>query len=239
MEETRNEFGERVIRVENADEFWQVYEKGEGRFSDRRARRPRAARCVEANRRDRVRAMPALLIVLAAVAWMQPGFVLAQDEEPLDLSKYDAFLEPHVSESKPCSEAGGIDRFELCNTCRPMRLLVEDLDKSAKAIGLTRDRLQVTVESRLRAARLYTEDYAGHGLSVRVGVVRRSFGLTAEYFKRLSDPVTGETSIASTWQEVSFGAHGDNPGFIVQNLSEIVDKFLVEYLRVNEEDCPR
>ena len=32
MEETRNEFGERVIRVENADEFWQAYEKGEGEF---------------------------------------------------------------------------------------------------------------------------------------------------------------------------------------------------------------
>ena len=32
MEEMNNEFGERVIRVENADEFWQVYEKGEGEF---------------------------------------------------------------------------------------------------------------------------------------------------------------------------------------------------------------
>ena len=29
MEETRNEYGERVVRVENADEFWEVFEKGE------------------------------------------------------------------------------------------------------------------------------------------------------------------------------------------------------------------
>ena len=32
MEETRNEFGERVIRVETEEEFCQVYEEGQGRF---------------------------------------------------------------------------------------------------------------------------------------------------------------------------------------------------------------
>ena len=30
--EERIENGERIIRVENADEFWQVYEEGEGEF---------------------------------------------------------------------------------------------------------------------------------------------------------------------------------------------------------------
>ena len=61
-----------------------------------------------------------------------------------------------------------------------------------------------------------------------------------KYLKSLYDPVSGRTSsLATTWESGSFGTHGDDPGFIVQSLSEHLDKFLVEYLRVNEEDCPR
>ena len=186
--------------------------------------------------------MPALLIAVAVVAGIQPGLALAQDEEPLDLSKYDAFLETYVSESKPCSGAGGVDRFTLCNACRPMRLVVEDLIKGAKAIGLTRDRLQITAESRLRAARLYTEDYAkskGTSLYVNVGVVGGAWSLHVEYCKVVSDPVSGETNMAPTWKASSLGTHSGDPGYIIQALSEELDKFLVEYLRVNEKDCPR
>ena len=32
MEETRNEFGERVVKVENAEEFWHVYDHVDGEF---------------------------------------------------------------------------------------------------------------------------------------------------------------------------------------------------------------
>ena len=92
--------------------------------------------------------MPALLIAFVIVAGIQPGLALAQ-EDGLD----DLF-------TKHCSEADDVNRFELCNACRPMGLMVGPLGKNAKAVGLTMDRLQVTAESRLRAARLYTEDYA-------------------------------------------------------------------------------
>ena len=34
-----------------------------------------------------------------------------------------------------------------------------------------------------------------------------------------------------------FGAHGQNANFIVSSLSELLDKFLAEYLRVNEAAC--
>ena len=56
--------------------------------------------------------MPALLVALAIVVGIQPGLALDQ-EDGLD----DLFTEP-------CSEADDADRFELCNVCRPMRLLV-------------------------------------------------------------------------------------------------------------------
>lgn len=186
--------------------------------------------------------MPALLIVLAIVIGIQSGLTVAQDEEPIDLSKYDAFLEPHVSESKPCSTATNRDRFQLCNACRPMELVVKDLSADAASIGLTMETLQAAAESRLRAARLYTEDLAkanGAHLYVNVAVTRTAFSLLMEYRKHLHDPVSDEIAIAVTWREGSTGGHGRDSGFLVQSLSEKLDKFLVEYLRVNEEDCPR
>ena len=123
-----------------------------------------------------------------------------------------------------------------------MKLVVEDLDKGAKAIGLTRDRLQVTAESRLRAARLYTEDSVkseGTFLYVNAAVLGRAWRFDVNYFKTVSDPVSGETSIAPTWRAGSLGTHSGDPGYIIQALSEKVDEFLVEYLRVNEKHCPR
>ena len=37
--------------------------------------------------------------------------------------------------------------------------------------------------------------------------------------------------------ESSTGTHGGDDGFIVQSVSELLDTFLVEYLRVNDEAC--
>ena len=59
------------------------------------------------------------------------------------------------------------------------------------------------------------------------------------YNKKLFDPLSGENHIATTWTSSSVGTHGGDPGHIVQALSEQVDKFVVEYLRVNGKDCPR
>ena len=164
--------------------------------------------------------MPALLIALAVVAGIQPGLALAQDD----------------------GRVAPLDRFKLYNACRPIVLVVEDVSYDAFAIGLTKDRVKLATESRLRAARLYTEDSAKATyawLYVTANVYRAAFSLTVEYRKRLFDPVSGETWFATTWNKSITGSHGDNPGFIVQDLSEKVDKFLVEYLRVNEKDCPR
>ena len=186
--------------------------------------------------------MPALLIALAVVAGVQSGVAVAQDEEPLDLSKYDAFLEPRVSESKPCSGASDRDRLRLCNACRPMGLTVEGLSKDARAIGLTEDRLRVTAESRLRAARLYTasrSDSNWADLYVRVTVTGPAVSVHVGYDKLVTDSVSGVEGPAETWRTGSTGIHGRDSGFIVQNVSEKLDKFLVEYLRVNEEHCPR
>lgn len=110
--------------------------------------------------------MPTLLIALVVVAGMNPGLALAQEDE------LDALFS--------CPDAEGRERFELCNVCRPMFLVIEMLS---------------------------------------------------------TDSVSGLKLSATTWTRGSTGTHGRNPGFIVQSVSEHVDAFLVEYLRVNEKDC--
>ena len=133
-----------------------------------------------------------------------------------------------------------IARFKLYNDCRAMRLVIENLEgKYAKEIDLTRDRLRSLTESRLRAARLYTEESSkanGAMLYVNVQVVGPAFWVRLEYKKSLRDPVTTSTLGATTWQRGTLGT-SRNRGYILQSLSEYLDNFLVEYLRVNEEAC--
>ena len=135
-----------------------------------------------------------------------------------------------------------VNRFQLYNTCRPMILMVGSLSDTATTIGLTEDRLRVAAESRLRAARLYADvssvDKAnGSILTVRASVVGAAFHSLVEYNKILFDPASGENNSATTWSSSVTGTHGRDPGYIIQSISEKLDKFLVEYLRVNEEAC--
>ena len=115
-----------------------------------------------------------------------------------------------------------------------MRLVVN-------AIGLTEDRLCVAAESRLRTARIYTDSGSKANeaiLEVQVAVFGSAFGVFVSYKKIVIDETSGVRLIATTWNTSSVGTY-DDPGYIVQNVSENVDKFLVEYLRVNEKDCLR
>ncbi len=42
---------------------------------------------------------------------------------------------------------------------------------------------------------------------------------------------------AATWETGSLGTHGGDAGFILQAVAEHTDKFVNEYLRVNDEAC--
>ena len=135
-----------------------------------------------------------------------------------------------------------LDRFELFNACRPMRLVVEGLKSDAQAFGLTKERIQLAAESRLRAARLYTDsrEKANYALLyININVVVRAFDITVGYQKWVTDLATNSNGPAITWFTGSTGTHGGDAGFIIQSLSGYLDKFLAEYLRVNESACDR
>ena len=134
-------------------------------------------------------------------------------------------------------ELSDFDRFKLFNECGPMDLAVEDYEDAGWAdIGLTKDRIQTMAESRLRAARLY-DVTAGTYLYVNVIVVGVGFSWSVAYSKALYDLVSSEANYAITWQVGRTGTHSGDAGFILQGLSEALDRFILEYLRVNEDAC--
>ena len=134
-------------------------------------------------------------------------------------------------------DVSAVDRFELFNECGPMRLIVRELPAHAAEIGLTEESIQSAVESRLRAARLYDAD-AGPSFYVNVHVDERVFVLTLNYRKGVYDPISAEFGLATTWVLRGAGTHGrDGAMFILSGLASYMDRFLVEYLRVNESAC--
>ena len=135
--------------------------------------------------------------------------------------------------------ASGQERLEFFNACRPMQLLVENLGDDATDVGLTREMLQAAAESRLRAARLYSEDREssdGATLYVNINVYRTSYTILPHYRKAVTDAFA-TTGSAVTWFTGSTGTHGGDAGYIVSALSRHLDEFLAAYLRVNEPAC--
>ena len=129
------------------------------------------------------------------------------------------------------------NRFRLFNNCEPMRLAVEELPDAAADIKLTKERLVLAAESRLRGARVYTEDLDQPFLYLNVNVVGEAFNTSLEYRKRVLDLVTSEVFWTTTWDAGATGQHAGDAEYIVSDVSEQLDRFLTEYLRVNEAAC--
>ena len=149
------------------------------------------------------------------------------------------------------------DRFKLFNECGPMRLdLSVQTEDAPGGLELTEAQVQVTVESRLRSARLYLQPpdvqyddqlyqdalnmaslLANNHLHVNIHVVGSAFSNVVEFRKRVNDETTGNSRYAATWKRRTLGTHANNGGYILSGLALLIDEFLVEYLRVNESAC--
>ena len=127
------------------------------------------------------------------------------------------------------------EQFDLFTLCRPMNLIIEEVDKEATEFGLTRDAIQAAFESRLRAANLYDED-ARESLHVAAGFLGPAMSLRVSYSKQMVDAF-GESGTAVTWSRTSYGTHGNDAGATLNSLSQLLDPFLADHLRVNEMAC--
>ena len=129
------------------------------------------------------------------------------------------------------------DRFRLWNNCAPLDLVVENLSDDAAKVGLTREAVELAVRSRLRAARLYSEQRSTSYLYVRISVLGFSHSVVIAYNKRVRDYASGESRTAITWSRGFIGTHGSSSSFILSGVSEHMDRFIDEYLRVNASAC--
>ncbi|MXW13740.1 MAG: hypothetical protein F4120_10385 [Rhodothermaceae bacterium] len=131
-------------------------------------------------------------------------------------------------------------RLQLYTGCGRIHLLVNvGIEKSE--ISLTEARVTTTVRSKLRGARIYTSDLAeaSAGLIVSIRVLDNAFRYDVALMKEVTD-IYGNRGFALTWIVDNIGTHsGRDTGaqFILNAIGEQVDRFIDQYLEVNEDAC--
>ncbi len=136
-----------------------------------------------------------------------------------------------------------LELFELFTDCRPVYLTVFVQVDAPEVSGLTEERVKSVAESRLRAARLYESNpelLSDIGLlHVAVWVQEQSRVSTSkvEFLKPFTDQFTSQYRHTGTWESARAGIADSNGSLVMQAVSEMVDEFINEYLRVNESAC--
>ena len=64
---------------------------------------------------------------------------------------------------------------------------------------------------------------------------KQPFNVTVEYYKLMTDVLSGITMLATAFNSTTAGL-GDSP-YILSVVSQNTDKFIDEYLRVNRDAC--
>ena len=159
-----------------------------------------------------------ILVVLAALVAASPSIALSQDQIP---------YEP-------------LEGFQLYTHCQSLHTHINVVEASdSTEIELSGTSVQSAVESRLRAARVFasSEDYGNPWFSVWIHLVGRAFNVRVELEKWFHDSETDYRWTAITWRASITGTHGQDAGYVRTAVSELIDEFLADYLRVNEEAC--
>ena len=128
--------------------------------------------------------------------------------------------------------------FDLCPGEERMRLAIYVYPADSLHSQATSRRIMHAAESRLRAAQIYAPDVwpaleiAVNTLAVGFGPNREVFSVTASYYRPLRSPSSSFQKLAATWMVGNVGL-GD-VGEIMEEVAEILDLFLIEYLRVRD-----
>ena len=123
------------------------------------------------------------------------------------------------------------DLFQLFNNCEAMGVEVDHVSRDLLSLGIGDSDVRETAEDRLRVARLYAP-VARTRLHLAVSQHRAQ----VEYKKPVRDIFTGETRIVSTFK-LAGTPHDETTAGVMLGLSELLDDFMVKYLRVNGSAC--
>ena len=115
---------------------------------------------------------------------------------------------------------------------------IESLSDAAAEIGLSKNRLQTRLELRLRQAGFVPVPGGLTYLYLRVTVTRTGgYCIELSFNRTVSFPDAGrEYTVfgAAVWDTGSAGTHGGDPEYIVGWVDRTLDRFLNEYLKVNQ-----
>ena len=131
------------------------------------------------------------------------------------------------------------DRFGLFTNCGPVHVVVEELPRAAKRIGVKEKKLHTLAEAALLGARIPTAEALGRGhyLYLNVNVVGRAFNWRLSFNKQVVDLISGEKWTAVTWSTGALGTHGGDGDYVLSVVRGGFDEFVVEYLRANLAEC--
>ncbi len=180
-------------------------------------------------------------------AWLAIGAFLvpvAYAETLLDAvrkdSRYQALTTDQQKQVEDKVFEQMVDQFLLFTNCQPLGVIVRE-NKEGDTLGLTKADIQAAVESRLRSARLYTPKFAIPHLDIGLVIIGDAFSITMHLIKRLSDDTYSRMyGLAVTWRNGYTGTHGGGftgGNLILSSLSQLLDRFIADYLRVNEVAC--
>ena len=134
-----------------------------------------------------------------------------------------------------------LEIFGLFNACKPIIIWVAELSSDAKEISLRKADIENIVESRLRSARMFLEidegGFVSPALYVHVNVVGAAFSVDIDFSKPLWDETLERRERVRTWQTGILGTHGKNADYILSHVRKQMEKFIADYLRVNDEAC--
>ena len=153
-----------------------------------------------------------------------------------------AWADKHVSPTAlATAKRVTTDMIQLFADCGAIELVVYVQD--GEKIGLTEESVKTAVRSRLRSARLYRDPPAVVDGILRVSVLvgredHRPFTHRVWFEKQQLDNKTGISGWSPTgWDEWKFGTHGDDANYVLSSIAPGIDKFINDYLRVNEAAC--
>lgn len=132
-----------------------------------------------------------------------------------------------------------IEQFKLFTSCQPIYLIVYP----PRLSGLTEEQVRMVTESRLKASRLHESDISPLSdvgllrVSVQVREETRVTVSKVEFLKPFSDQYTSQYKHLVTWERASYTV--DDANLAMQEISELMNYFISEYLRVNKSACEK
>ena len=163
---------------------------------------------------------------------MPPGSRRLEFERrfPGALTPFDAWSEWRRIEFGDDETPSRSSRYQLFTECAPVKLSRFGVTAFTGTAGV-----REMAESCLRAARIWggREDDDGETDPL---ILHIDYGSTrATFRKEVWDPLSGEFYISEVWTRVLLGA--DLEAEESQRASTLTDRFILNYLRVNEEAC--